>query len=98
VVEVRIGHRIHSVLHPLYIRIHRARDNTSSEDDDGEWIEAERLRIGDEIRRAKGDWAKVEPVTQRNDCAKKNLVNSDQLCEDRMCGRFSWEINYQSRA
>jgi hypothetical protein len=70
VVEVRIGHRIHSVLHPLYIRIHRARDNTSSEDDDGEWIEAERLRIGDEIRRAKGDWAKVEPVTQRNDCAK----------------------------
>ena len=57
--------------HPFYVRIHRARDNTSSEDDDdGEWIEAGKLRIGDEIRRANGDWAKVKSVTQRNDGAK----------------------------
>jgi hypothetical protein len=71
VVEVRIENRIHSVQHPFYVRIHRAKDNTSSEDDDdGEWIEAGKLRIGDEIRRANGDWAKVESVTQRNDGAK----------------------------
>ena len=57
--------------HPFYVRIHRARDNTSSEDDDdGEWIEAGKLRVGDEIRRANGDWAKVESVTQRNDGAR----------------------------
>jgi hypothetical protein len=56
--------------HPFYVRIHKARDNISSEDDDGKWIEAKDLRIGDEIRKADGTWAKVESVTQRKDGAK----------------------------
>ncbi len=40
--------------HPFYVRVHKARDNTASEDDEGEWIEAKDLRIGDEIRKADG--------------------------------------------
>jgi RHS repeat-associated protein len=56
--------------HPFYVRIHKARDNTASEDDEGEWIEAKDLRIGNEIRKADGSWAKVESVTQRSEGAK----------------------------
>jgi hypothetical protein len=57
--------------HPFYVRIHRARDNTASEDDDeGDWREAKNLQIGDEIRTAQGGWAKVKSVTQRSAGAK----------------------------
>ncbi len=52
------------------MRIHKARDNTSSEDDEGEWREAKDLRVDDEIRKADGTWAKVEAVTQRSEGAK----------------------------
>jgi RHS repeat-associated protein len=48
--------------HPFYVRAHHARDDTFSEDDDGEWVEAGELRSGDEVRRADGSWAKVESV------------------------------------
>ena len=56
--------------HPFYVRIHRARDNTSSGDDGGEWIEAGALRVGDDIRKADGTWARVESIIQRNEGAK----------------------------
>ena len=50
--------------HPFYVRIHRARDNTASENDDGEWREAGKLQVGDLIRKADGTWAKVEIISQ----------------------------------
>ena len=56
--------------HPFYVRIHRARDNTSSEDDDGEWVEAGNLRVGDQIRKADGTWAVVENIVTRSEGAK----------------------------
>lgn len=56
--------------HPFYVRIHRARDNAASENDEGEWRQAKDLRIGDEIRKADGTWAEVESVIRRNEGAK----------------------------
>ncbi len=57
--------------HPFYVRIHRARDSISSEDDNqGEWIEAKVLQIGDEIRKANNSWAKVESISQKIEGAK----------------------------
>lgn len=56
--------------HPFYVRVHRARDNTSAEDNDGEWREAKDLQVADEIRKADGTWAKVQSVTQRSEGAK----------------------------
>jgi RHS repeat-associated protein len=55
--------------HPFYVRIHGARSNLSSEDD-GKWIEAKDLQIGNEIRKADGTWAKVESVIQKSEGAK----------------------------
>lgn len=52
--------------HPFYVRIHRARDNTASENDDGEWREAGKLEVGDLIRKADGAWAKIENISQRS--------------------------------
>lgn len=48
--------------HPFYIRLHKARDNTFGEEDDGEWTAAGLLQVGDEIRLASGNWAKVLKV------------------------------------
>jgi RHS repeat-associated protein len=56
--------------HPFYVRVHKARDNTSGEDDEGEWREAGNLKVGDEIRKADGTWAKVESISQRSEGAK----------------------------
>jgi len=52
--------------HPFYVRIHRARDSTASENDDGEWREAGKLEVGDLIRKADGTWAKVENISDRS--------------------------------
>jgi intein/homing endonuclease len=52
--------------HLFYVRIHRARDNTTSENDDGEWREAGKLQVGDLIRKADGTWAKVEIINQQS--------------------------------
>ena len=51
--------------HPFYVRVHRARDNTASESDDGDWVAAGDLRVEDEIRRADGGWARVESIAHR---------------------------------
>jgi RHS repeat-associated protein len=45
--------------HPFYIKVHQARSDLSSEDDDGEWEEVQDLEVGDEIRLASGSWAKI---------------------------------------
>jgi hypothetical protein len=53
--------------HPFYVRIHRARDNTSTDDDDeGKWLEAGKLKVGNEIKLASGDWAKVLKIERRS--------------------------------
>ena len=51
--------------HPFFVRVHGARSDTSSEGDDGEWRRAGELQIGDVIRTAAGDWARVESVEER---------------------------------
>jgi len=45
--------------HPFYIKIHQARDNLSTDDDEGEWEEVRDLEVGDEIRLVSGGWAKI---------------------------------------
>jgi RHS repeat-associated protein len=45
--------------HPFYIKVHQARSDLSSEDDEGEWEEVRDLEVGDEIRLASGSWAKI---------------------------------------
>ena len=37
--------------HPFYIKIHQARNNLATDDDEGEWEEVRDLEVGDEIRR-----------------------------------------------
>ena len=56
--------------HPFYTRVHKARDNTASGDDEGAWIEAGKLQVGDEIRTSSGGWSKVESITQQTKGAK----------------------------
>ncbi len=53
--------------HPFYVKVHAARSNLSSEEEEGQWIEAKDLRMGNEIRKANGSWAKVEWVTQASE-------------------------------
>jgi len=48
--------------HPFYVR--KTRDS-SSEDDNGEWREANKLRAGDEIKSALGVWVKVLSLERR---------------------------------
>lgn len=49
--------------HPFFVRVYRARDGlTSNDDDDGEWRETQNLQVGDEIKLASGNWAKVLEV------------------------------------
>jgi hypothetical protein len=55
--------------HPFYVRIYKAGDNTSAEDD-GEWVEAGKLEVGNEIRKADNTWAKVQSITQQSKGAK----------------------------
>ena len=55
--------------HPFYVRVHRARDGLSS-DDEGEWRVAGLLEVGDEIRLASGSWAKVVKVGKQKKGAK----------------------------
>ncbi len=52
--------------HPFFVRIHRARDNTASDNDDGEWRKAGELQVGDLIRKADGTWAIVENISRRS--------------------------------
>ncbi|MGH9949797.1 MAG: polymorphic toxin-type HINT domain-containing protein, partial [Pyrinomonadaceae bacterium] len=56
--------------HPFYARIHRARNHTSSEDDEGEWIVAGQLQVGDELRLASGTWARITNVKKQEKGAK----------------------------
>lgn len=49
--------------HPFYVGVHRARDSLSS-DDDGEWLEAGRIRVGDEVLSASGHWKRVVSATR----------------------------------
>jgi len=52
--------------HPFYVRVHRARDNTGNDDDEGEWLEASKLKAGNKIKLASGSWAKVLKIERRN--------------------------------
>jgi hypothetical protein len=46
--------------------IHRTRDNLSSdEDEEGEWVEAGELRVGDKVRLASGNWTSIVNVERQ---------------------------------
>jgi len=58
--------------HPFFVRVHGARSDTSNEND-GEWRKSGELKVGDEIRTATGDWAKVESVDERSNAQVYNF-------------------------
>ncbi len=45
--------------HPFFVRTYYARGSLISGDEEGEWRETQNLQIGDEIKLANGNWAKV---------------------------------------
>ncbi|HEX7174811.1 MAG TPA: RHS repeat-associated core domain-containing protein [Pyrinomonadaceae bacterium] len=57
--------------HPFYV--HRARDclgdGDADEDDEGEWVGAAMLRVGDHVRRPAGGWVRVLKVERRAESA-----------------------------
>jgi hypothetical protein len=48
--------------HPFFVRVYRARDSLLASDADGEWRETRQLQVGDEIKLANGNWAKILEV------------------------------------
>jgi RHS repeat-associated protein len=53
--------------HPFYVRVHQARDNTNTGDDDeGEWLEARKLKVGNQVKLASGSWARVLKIERQS--------------------------------
>ena len=51
--------------HPFFVKVHRARDDLGSGDDEGEWQAAGRLQVGDEVLLKSGQWERVLSVNRQ---------------------------------